>query len=71
MRTHFARFLTPAQLREVEKMLTAASGVRTTIDTSSDFFEVKCPDGDIAVSGVRKGHGYICRLHKEVFDAGY
>ena len=71
MRTHFARFLTPKQLKTVEKMLSAVSGVRTTIDTSGEYFEVRCPDGDIAVSGVRKGARFICRLHKEVFDAGY
>jgi hypothetical protein len=68
-RTHFNRFLTPDQIAELQALLEGVSGRRLRIDWRAPTFEIRAPDGDVVLAGLKHSSGaYIVRLHREVFS---
>jgi hypothetical protein len=70
MSTHFVRILSWLDVNSVVDMLNAGCGTHfPAVKKSQEQFEIKAPDGDVVLAGVRHPSGkFICRLHKEVFQ---
>jgi hypothetical protein len=69
-RNHFVRFLKRDAVNQLIDQLSAVAERKFDhVRSGQDFFEIKAPDGDVVLSGLRKqGADYICRLHREVFS---
>lgn len=68
-RTHFTRLLKRDQIEDLRRMLEGASGRKHPIAYSTGKFEIRAPDGDVVLAGLKtNGAIWICRLHREVFS---
>lgn len=72
-RTHFARMLTAAQLKETVAMLQSVCDQPLaelsigSLDTGA--LTIRAPDGDIVLQTLKKAPNvWITRLHREVFS---
>jgi hypothetical protein len=66
-RKYFTRVLTPESIEIIRLMLCQAADDEITIDLTGETFEVKAPDGDVVLAGLKKDRVWICRMHREVF----
>jgi hypothetical protein len=70
-RTHFVRILDRVSVNELIKQLNGVSAQKfERVKPGQTDFTIKAPDGDVVFAGlIGSGGEYMCRLHREVFEA--